>query len=66
MHPIFAETLAAERARDLRKQAIASELAKLARDSRRARRNLAKTTVRPRSSLRARWAAGHASAKHAG
>jgi hypothetical protein len=65
MHPLFTQKLAAERVRDLRNEAIASELARLARRSRRERRNLAKATARPGTSLRTRWTAGHASAKHA-
>ena len=71
MHPLFTETLAAERVMDMRREAIASQRARLARRARRASRALARTTARPGARLRTRGAAGHApaagsAARHAG
>lgn len=60
MHPIFMETLAAERVRDLRNEAIVSERAKLARRTRRAGWFLASTTARPGAVRTRRAAARHA------
>jgi hypothetical protein len=62
MHPMFIETLAAERIRDMRDEAIASQCARLARRARRAGRVLAKTTAGTGTPLRVRRAA----ARHAG
>jgi hypothetical protein len=62
MHPIFVETLAAERVKDLRNEAIASERVRLARRARRAARVLASTTASSGVPLHTRGAA----ARHAG
>jgi hypothetical protein len=64
MHPTLVETVAAERVKDMRREAIASERARLARRTRRSRRVLASTTAKA-GVPRARGAAGHASANGA-
>jgi hypothetical protein len=58
MHPIFMEALAAERIKDMRIEAIASERAKLTRRIRRDRSVHADTTARPSAALRILRAAG--------
>ena len=70
MHPVFMASVAAERVKDMRREAIASERARLARRPGRLRSALASTTARY-GTPRARGAAGHASAhgaaaRHAG
>jgi hypothetical protein len=69
MHPAFMETVAAERVRDMRNEAIASQRARMARRARRLRSVLASTTARHgMSPMRgAASAAAHgATARHAG
>jgi len=70
MHPAFMETVAAERVKDMRNEAVASQRARMARRARRLRSVLASTTAR-HGTPHARGAAGHtaahgATARHAG
>jgi hypothetical protein len=70
MHPAFMESVAAERVKDMRSEAVASQRARMARRARRLRSALASTTVRHGTS-HVRGAAGHtaargARARHAG
>ena len=70
MHPAFMESVAAERVKDMRSEAVASQRARMARRARRLRSALASTTVRHGTS-HVRGAAGHtaargATARHAG
>jgi len=64
MHPAFMESVAAERVRDMRNEAVAAKRARIARRARRLRSVLASTTARPGTS-RVHGAAG-AAARHAG
>jgi hypothetical protein len=64
MHPAFIETVAAERVKDMRNEAVASQRAKLTRRGRRARSALAGTTAR-HAAPRIRGAVGHAAARAA-
>ncbi len=61
MHPVLVETVAAERVRDMHREATASGRARLARRTRRARRVLAGRTAMT-GTQRDRGAIGHASA----
>ena len=64
MHPAFMESVAAERVKDMRNEAVAAKRARIARQARRLRSVLASTTARPGTS-RAHGATG-AAARHAG
>lgn len=70
MYPGFMESVAAERVKDLRNEAVASQRARLARRGRRVRSALASTTARhgrPRvHGAAGRTAAHGARARHAG
>jgi len=70
MHPAFMESVAAERVKDMRNEAVASQRARTARRARRLRSVLASTTAR-HGMPHIRGAAGHAAAhgataRHAG
>jgi hypothetical protein len=62
MHPLFFDTVVAERHRDMRNDAAAAGRARIVRRARRTRRVAPKTTARLGSPLSARRAA----ARHAG
>jgi hypothetical protein len=70
MHPAFMESVAAERVKDMRSEAVAAHRARVARRARRLRSVLASTTA-SYGKPRIRGAAGHtaaqgAAARHAG